>query len=52
MEQLLQRAFPISRLFFYSWYFIYKTELKLQAKDFKFHLPIIKEITSLAWSLF
>jgi Na+-driven multidrug efflux pump len=44
----LQPAFPISRLFFYSWYFIYKTELKLQAKDFKFHLPIIKEITSLS----
>jgi Na+-driven multidrug efflux pump len=44
---------PISRLFlFILWYFIYKTELKLQAKDFKFHLPIIKEITSLAWSLF
>jgi Na+-driven multidrug efflux pump len=28
---------------------IYKTELKLQAKDFKFHLPIIKEITSLSF---
>jgi Na+-driven multidrug efflux pump len=27
---------------------LYKTELKLQAKDFKFHLPIIKEITSLS----
>jgi predicted Na+-dependent transporter len=38
MEQLLQRAFPISRLsFFILWYFIYK-RLKLQAKDFKFHL--------------
>jgi Na+-driven multidrug efflux pump len=36
---------------FILWYFIYKTELKLQAKDFKFHLPIIKEITPLAWSL-
>jgi putative MATE family efflux protein len=33
---------------FILWYFIYKTELKLQAKDFKFHLPIIKEITSLS----
>jgi Na+-driven multidrug efflux pump len=32
--------------FFILWY-IYKTELKLQAKDFKFHLPI-KEITSLS----
>jgi Na+-driven multidrug efflux pump len=45
-----QAGIPISRLFI-LWYFIYKTELKLQAKDFKFHLPIIKEITP-AWSLF
>jgi hypothetical protein len=52
----LATAFPISRLFFLFFLFfgtLYKTELKLQAKDFKFHLPIIKEITShLAWSLF
>jgi Na+-driven multidrug efflux pump len=40
-EQLLQRAFPISRLFFLFFGTLYKTELKLQAKDFKFHLPII-----------
>jgi Na+-driven multidrug efflux pump len=33
--------------FFLFLVLIYKTELKLQAKDFKFHLPIIKEITSL-----
>jgi Na+-driven multidrug efflux pump len=39
---------PISSFLFILWYFIYKTELKLQAKDFKFHLPIIKEITSLS----
>jgi Na+-driven multidrug efflux pump len=45
------KGISISRLSFYS-LVLYKTELKLQAKDFKFHLPIIKEITSLAWSLF
>jgi Na+-driven multidrug efflux pump len=28
---------------FILWYFIYKTELKLQAKDFKFHLPLSKK---------
>jgi Na+-driven multidrug efflux pump len=41
----LATAFPIYVFSFILWYFIYKTELKLQAKDFKFHLPIIKEIT-------
>jgi hypothetical protein len=46
MEQLLQRHFLFHVFSFILWYFIYKTELKLQAKDFKFHLPIIKEITS------
>jgi Na+-driven multidrug efflux pump len=44
----LQRAFLFHVFSFILWYFIYKTELKLQAKDFKFHLPIIKEITSLS----
>jgi Na+-driven multidrug efflux pump len=39
---------PISRLSFLFFGTLYKTELKLQAKDFKFHLPIIKEITSLS----
>jgi hypothetical protein len=43
---------PISLFSFYSWYFIYKTELKLQAKDFKFHLPLSKKSPHLAWSLF
>jgi putative MATE family efflux protein len=37
---------------FILWYFIYKTELKIQAKDFKFHIPIIKEITSLSFVSF
>ncbi|PKH66814.1 MATE family efflux transporter [Flavobacterium sp. ALD4] len=37
---------------FILWYFIYKTELKMQAKDFKFHIPIIKEITSLSFVSF
>jgi putative MATE family efflux protein len=37
---------------FILWYFIYKTELKMQVKDFKFHLPIIKEITSLSFVSF
>jgi Na+-driven multidrug efflux pump len=48
----LATGFYFTSFLFILWYFIYKTELKLQAKDFKFHLPIIKEITSLAWSLF
>jgi Na+-driven multidrug efflux pump len=49
MEQLLQGISYFTSFFsFILWYFIYKTELKLQAKDFKFHLPIIKEITSLS----
>jgi hypothetical protein len=52
MEQLLQPAFLFHVFSFYSLYFIYKTELKLQAKDFKFHLPIIKEITSLSGLFF
>jgi Na+-driven multidrug efflux pump len=47
----LQRAFLFSLFSFYSWYFIYKTELKLQAKDFKFHLPLSKKSPHLAWSL-
>jgi Na+-driven multidrug efflux pump len=50
--QLLQRAFPISSFLFLFFYFIYKTELKLQAKDFKFHLPLSKKSPHLAWSLF
>jgi hypothetical protein len=51
MEQLLQPAFLFHVFSFILW-FIYKTELKLQAKDFKFHLPIIKEITSLSLVFF
>jgi Na+-driven multidrug efflux pump len=34
--------------FVFSFILWYIYELKLQAKDFKFHLPIIKEITSLS----
>jgi hypothetical protein len=45
----LQPAF-LFRLFFYS--FTLYIKLKMQAKDFKFHLPIIKEITSLSFVSF
>jgi putative MATE family efflux protein len=37
---------------FILWFFIYKTELKLQIQHFKFNFPIIKEITSLSFVSF
>ncbi|MEZ7498491.1 MATE family efflux transporter [Flavobacterium sp. Arc3] len=33
---------------FVLWFFVYKSELKLKARHFKLHLPIIKEITELS----
>jgi putative MATE family efflux protein len=37
---------------FILWFFIYKTELKLQIQHFKFNFPITKEITSLSFVSF
>ncbi|WP_339919317.1 MATE family efflux transporter [uncultured Flavobacterium sp.] len=37
---------------FVLWFFIYKSELKLKARHFKLHLPIIKEITELSFVTF
>jgi putative MATE family efflux protein len=37
---------------FVLWFFVYKSELKLKARHFKLHLPIIKEITELSFVTF
>lgn len=37
---------------FVLWFFVYKSELRLKAKHFKLHLPIIKEITELSFVTF
>lgn len=37
---------------FVLWFFIYKSELKLKARHFKIHVPIIKEITELSFVTF
>jgi hypothetical protein len=47
----LATVFYFTSFLFYSFGTIYKTELKLQAKDFKFH-PLSKKSPHLAWSLF
>ncbi len=37
---------------FVLWFFLFKSELRLKAKHFKFNIPIIKEITSLSFVTF
>lgn len=37
---------------FVLWFFMFKSELKLKASHFKFHFPIIKEITELSFVTF
>ncbi|SEA17951.1 putative efflux protein, MATE family [Flavobacterium gillisiae] len=37
---------------FVLWFFVYKSELKLKARHFKLHLPILKEITELSFVTF
>ncbi|MFT7164807.1 MAG: putative MATE family efflux protein [Flavobacterium sp.] len=37
---------------FVLWFFVYKSELRLKARHFKLHLPIIKEITELSFVTF
>jgi putative MATE family efflux protein len=37
---------------FVLWFFVFKSELKLQAKHFKFNKPLIKEITELSFVTF
>jgi putative MATE family efflux protein len=37
---------------FVLWFFMFKSELKLKAHHFKFHFPIIKEITELSFVTF
>ncbi|CAM2865986.1 MATE family efflux transporter [Flavobacterium frigoris] len=37
---------------FVLWFFVYKSELKLKARHFTLHLPIIKEITELSFVTF
>jgi putative MATE family efflux protein len=37
---------------FVLWFFMFKSELKLKASHFKFHFPIIKEITNLSFVTF
>ncbi|MBE0392125.1 putative MATE family efflux protein [Flavobacterium sp. 7E] len=37
---------------FVFWFFRYKSELKLKSRHFKFHFPIIKEITTLSFVTF
>ena len=37
---------------FVLWFFIYKSELKLRARHFKFKIPIVREITALSFVTF
>lgn len=37
---------------FVLWFFVYKSELKLELKHFKFNFPIVKEITELSFVTF
>ena len=37
---------------FVFWFFYFKSELKLQARHFKFNIPIVKEITELSFVTF
>lgn len=37
---------------FVLWFFMFKSELKLKARHFKFHFPIIREITTLSFVTF